>query len=650
MNDAEEALMGTINNQNRSLWISTIFLLSTLFTLFKCEAMESSSSPNINFNLLPIAGQEAFWAHNPNNPGQKILLVPSFHYLNLRFVRPDLVDAMKNSQVLIVEGDIKESSNWEDTTMIRAVFPEINMLKKYGWIKTNPFLFQGLSWMETLSASAKEFLDNVFKPILHPLHFTLDNIHPLIVLGTVSSINQNKIANIGMDRQLYRYFELNNKTIKWLETMEEAQSESKEQVEAGYIRGPGESADKIEMYTDIETLVMSIKQIDQLSPQEMLQIYEEEFNKITHLTQSGKSPYTEELEMSILQRNLLWLSGMLEHFKDHKDESIVIVVGSGHFPGKTGILKLLANQGFTFTPFSGKSGKKSMIVNKGIIPASSLTKEKTELAIALVDSALKEGLPQVIEYDMTSPKQALEIKAELINIMVKLLTANPQNKYHQNIALLIKYIEIRNQIFNEATLLNKPKALEELEHNPSEFLHMKAQFISVIIQLRLLEKENKYQDMFPIIYALSQEELEAVSNQLLYDIVRFIEKQAKTSLDFERFVKLAEALHAKEQKGGPQVLDENFNKLAVSISAKTLTKEELVKLDYGLLSELFIQGENFVHNESLPKNMTDIEKINNINEAYLAASIKQKGGLQSIDYKKIEDRVNKIKEKIEYLK
>lgn len=644
----EETLMGTVKYKDRSLWISTIFVLSILFTLFRSEASQSSSSSNINFNLVPIAGQDAFWAHNPKNPDQKILLVPSYHYLNLRFVNPVLAEAMKNSQVLIVEGDIKESSNWDDTTMIRAVFPEINMLKKYGWIKDNPILFQGLPWTETLNTSVKEFLDNAFKPILHPLHFTLDNIHPLIVLGTVSSINQNKISNIGMDRQLYRYFELNNKTIKWLETMDEAQAESKEQIEANYMGGPGESANKIEIYNQIYTLVMSIQQIDQLSPQEMLQLYEGEFNRIKQLNRLGISPYTQDLAMNILQRNSLWLSRLLEHFKDYKDESIVIVVGSGHFPGNAGLLKLLADQGFTFTQFSGKSEKKPVIVNKGGMPASSLAKEKTELAIILVDSALKKGLPQVIEYDISSPKQASEFKAELINIMVRLLTANPQNKDQQNIALLKKYIEIRNQLFNEVTLLNKPKALEELEQNPSEFLQMKPQLIPAIITLHLLGKENKYQDMIPIIDTLSNEDLKIVPKKLLFDLMRFIEKDAQTSLDLERFMKLIEVYDIGRQ-GGP--LDMNLKKLADSILAKISVKE-LEKLDYNFLSSMFTDGENITSNENMIKKITDIdiERILNFSEAYLAATLKHKGGLENPDYKKIEERVNKIKEKLKNLK
>ena len=70
-----------------------IFLSITLicFSTVSVKSEDSQSTP-VNFNKIPMAGQDAFWAHNPLNPQQKILFVPSKHDLNLRFIRKHLMN------------------------------------------------------------------------------------------------------------------------------------------------------------------------------------------------------------------------------------------------------------------------------------------------------------------------------------------------------------------------------------------------------------------------------------------------------------------------------------------------------------------------------------------------------------------------------
>ena len=52
-----------------------------------------------------------------------------------------------------------------------------------------------------------------------------------------------------------------------------------------------------------------------------------------------------------ITRTINWIAPLLDIIKQNPQKSIVVVVGSAHFPGKNGLIQLMSNQGYTFTKF-----------------------------------------------------------------------------------------------------------------------------------------------------------------------------------------------------------------------------------------------------------------------------------------------------------
>lgn len=55
-----------------------------------------------------------------------------------------------------------------------------------------------------------------------------------------------------------------------------------------------------------------------------------------------------DISDDVLRRNKLWIPRLLQYFNQYNDKPIVVVVGSIHFIGPEGILKLLQDQGYIF--------------------------------------------------------------------------------------------------------------------------------------------------------------------------------------------------------------------------------------------------------------------------------------------------------------
>lgn len=316
---------------------------------------------------IPTPGTDAFWAQSPQNPTQKILLVPSLHSLNFKDVRPDLGKAIKASQVLIVENLADRNVNsWSDEEMINArrEMKGLNEdLIKNDLVRTEPFLYGGESWMKYLTASSQNYLTHNFEITLNSLlelfkkkdkdhfppilsRFPLDNIDPAFIMNILFSIVSDKKRNLGMDTHITKHFCLDDKKYKYgLETIKEVNNLIIP--EDSNPLGMTEKHNFITVAKCIEKLIAQIEEQNIKTPK---QIREENQYLLSERIVTSRYDTPDSRE-DVYKRNLMWMPRLLEHFNAHKDDSIVVVVGASHFPDKFGILNLLSEQGFTFTKF-----------------------------------------------------------------------------------------------------------------------------------------------------------------------------------------------------------------------------------------------------------------------------------------------------------
>lgn len=343
--------------------LSLLITLSFAWVPLKVSALESPSIASVVSGNLPKVGTDAYWVINPSNPEQKILLVPSMHVLNLKAVDPKLVEAIKAADILIEETvESKTAQSWDDETMIQySLDPVLGRLMTFNLIRAEPFLYQGQPWTEKLSQPARDYLMTHFEPVLNPLlpefkklhqdqssailqKFPLDNLHPLLVASILREVSQHKLYNLGMDRQILRDFDLKGKAIFGLETRAER---GESLTDITLLKLASVPTDQASIYTAIEKFVEEMKKINETSPldfrKEVLS-KRDEFMRLFLLQGVPHNP-------SIVKRNALWIPKLVKDINDHKNKTIVVLVGASHFNGPQGILKLLENQNFTFKPF-----------------------------------------------------------------------------------------------------------------------------------------------------------------------------------------------------------------------------------------------------------------------------------------------------------
>ncbi len=460
-------------------------LLLTVFLSSDSTAEESAQPTPIDINKLPTPGRDAVWAYNPKTPNQKILLVPSQHNLNLRFIRPDLAKEMKSMDVLIVEqGTVAPS--WDDAEAMKEAFIfTIEDLKKAGAIRDHPFGFEDpvfspgkkLPWtdyVKKFDPGIVPHMEKIFKPILG--NIPLQNVHPGIIVTAMARLLRMKtVLFFGMDHQIIREFNLKKKPIFDLETYEEKVIFEGARDLISYIKeNTKEETIAINLITKIIADINSdLNQIKIDSPKEF---YDKIKNFISELDK--RLPWTKETEEmgSLAERNQLWLPKLIKYFENSPKSSFVVVVGAAHFPGPTaGLLTLLSKEGFTFTSFG--TGAPPTVEYVGIqkkptgpLPETEQKKAATKAEIDSVthgvDEALKTGLPEIEEPGKSEKKEASSIRSELINAMLRLSSQESfkmqKPKWH-----LDRYISVRNSIMNNSEIKNKAKAVEILERNPN---------------------------------------------------------------------------------------------------------------------------------------------------------------------------------------
>ena len=165
-----------------------------------------------------------------------------------------------------------------------------------------------------------------------------------------------------------------------------------------------------------------------------------------------------------MARNQLWLPKLIKCFENHPKNSLVVVVGSYHFPGPTaGLLTLLSKEGFTFTAFdTGASPKVEYVgIQKSSTgPLPKLVPKATKAQIDAVDECLsikgKWTLPQIIEPGNPT-KDASSIRSELVNVMINI---GKTGLYMKRIR---DYINARDALYSDSEITDKEMAIESLQ-------------------------------------------------------------------------------------------------------------------------------------------------------------------------------------------
>jgi hypothetical protein len=350
--------------------IATFAVISSCVSSISLYASPQRIEAIINGALLTV-GQEAIWAVNPKNPTQKILLVPSFHYMGTRFVKEPLLKAVRSSGVLVIEAlEMMEQSSWDDAKIIKDQLPSLALLKKNGLVKPEPFLYGSSGWSQRINLEALEYLRNNLEPTFSPLldeyrkthkdrfppilnKFPIDNVHPAMVTKLLTLMTNLKTKNLGMDRQIARSFELADKPVLGLETAAELGGRQLHSESALMYLSifPVEYDD---LYSDINLLVNQIKAVDQAVPAQRAQEIQQQLNQIQMFLESPKESLSERQQRTLknlIIRNKKWIPRLLEHLEKYKDKSVVVVTGALHYSGKEGLLQLLREQGFQFEYF-----------------------------------------------------------------------------------------------------------------------------------------------------------------------------------------------------------------------------------------------------------------------------------------------------------
>ena len=434
----------------------------------------------VDFSKEPEPGQDALWVHNPNISTQKILLVPSWHSMNLRFIRQDLQKAMREGDILITES-LTKSDSWSDGgKFLDALRAPISELKAKGIIREYPFDINGIAWtdyVKHLDPKSFEYLQKEIQPFLEGIE--LSNIHPDFVNYVLSIVAQAKSKRFfGIDRQIMRYYFLKDKPTVALETDKElielGASKDAVAIAAQVAQNPLDVTSTAETFNELKKMVNDILTLSDESPKASHAKTLEDIEKLKNLLKISPQGPRQVME----DRNKLWLPKLLKIFNENPDKFIVVVVGAGHFPTNIGILKLLSDKGYTFKPFStnmpvpavtrvvkktpqSEEQKKIALAEGKKEEIKKLQEEATKsVDIALNDrKAYPTKLPQVVESGQ-EPKEASSIRSELINAMVRI------GRTGLFFSRLKKYINVRNQIYLDPDITDKSKALEVLQRNP----------------------------------------------------------------------------------------------------------------------------------------------------------------------------------------
>lgn len=305
----------------------------------------------------PVARKTAYYLTNPQNPGQKILLIGSNHRTPLTFLDPSLSKAAKQMDVFITELTNNERS-WDISTTFNII--SSRLFKQYDntSLESNGFLskdsyFKILDteqeWTDNLDIATKQYLHELVSQ--SPLKtYGLSRIHPRLLNLVLQETFKKLSERTGMDSQLDAYYMRSNKPVLGLETQKE-----REQLSVGYDLSPftfsliGKKSlvdlihiakkvqsNKAPTRKDLLAMTSISSYVNGRSEERVKKLVEEDYPEYIRYVKN---------------RNELWAPRIINYLTQYPDKSFAIMVGSFHLYGPFGILELLKEQEFEIESF-----------------------------------------------------------------------------------------------------------------------------------------------------------------------------------------------------------------------------------------------------------------------------------------------------------
>ncbi|WP_045113007.1 TraB/GumN family protein [Microscilla marina] len=285
------------------------------------------SLPTLAQDTLPKA-KSIFW--EVKGPGVKkpTYLFGTHHLHDYGFINQNKIILDKLKKADIVAGEILiEASNMMKVAMA-SVMPNkrLNQLmSEKDYKATDECLRKYMGTGVQLFSS--------FKPIA---------IYQMIMLKKYAktlNMNLEKTGNSSMDEYFQRSARNLNKKLIALETVED-------QIKVLY---DGKPLDK-----QVDLLLEMVYDKDSLASQEIVKLNrmykQQDLDGLHKLMQ--KTASEDELKTLLVERNKKWIPKIEELLKSGK--SAFIAVGAGHLPGKSGVLHLLREKGYTISPLKIK--------------------------------------------------------------------------------------------------------------------------------------------------------------------------------------------------------------------------------------------------------------------------------------------------------
>jgi hypothetical protein len=446
----------------------------------KSNTSSSNIAGGIDIHRLPRAGQDAFWAHHPDLSGQKILLVPSNHMMNLRFISKPLQHVIKKEGEILITESMNFVDSWHDgQEFANTIHPYIQRFKEKNLIRNSgPFICNSAPWTEHLrdvDSKAFAYLSKEIQPFIEDIplsYFSPDIV--LEILGCIVSCKE-RFRSFGMDSQSVRHYSLQKKPFYVLE-------DEPNLFDEGFLMLLVESAEL--PYSSLKNLQDRIHTLIQFStkytPANAVHADVTETREKFEMNVSAEAVLGTKNYQKTKVRNAGWVPEFKKIVWENPNKFIVAELGSFHFPWDIGLFKLLSDDNFTFTLFDPQTIQMPIIRPfKSITPQTDAQKKITtaqtrqpaiqknwRLATFQVECATPQ-LP-LVKTDPSVPSMlpAELQQAELINAMARLFTLKPTEDLEKNIELLKDYVNTRNSIFIDTKMKDKKAALEILERHP----------------------------------------------------------------------------------------------------------------------------------------------------------------------------------------
>ena len=291
---------------------------------------------SINHSFGQALENSIFWKISGNGLEKPSYIFGTHHLHDYTFIKNNEGIHQMLKEVDIVVGEVEIDN--QDLSIVTKMFGAMMMKDQTISSLLSPEQFKIVDAALKKHAGLGLRMFNQFKPIF---------VYQVIMVSKYAKTQDNGAAfnpnmmesplGSSMDGYFQQVGQEEGKEIKGLETIDQQLS----------ILVDGYSLDRqVEMLLEIAQDQES-DDADKLL--ELTKLYQEQ-NIEALYTSIKETSSDDELRTLVIDRNVQWIPQLEEMFKNKK--SVFVAVGAGHLPGDFGVLKLLAQKGYTITPVS----------------------------------------------------------------------------------------------------------------------------------------------------------------------------------------------------------------------------------------------------------------------------------------------------------